>query len=39
MSELEKNIGQLQLYQWALEAQESEGKLFLGIINYVLFLK
>jgi len=35
ISELEKIMGQLQLYQWALEQQEPERQLFLAISQAV----
>ncbi|TRU81184.1 MAG: hypothetical protein EWV76_21695 [Microcystis novacekii Mn_MB_F_20050700_S1] len=35
ISESEKTIGKLQLYQWALDSQEPERQLFLGISQAV----
>jgi hypothetical protein len=35
ISEIEKTMGQLQLYQWSLEEQEPERQLFLAISQAV----
>ncbi|MBE9116403.1 XisH family protein [Lusitaniella coriacea LEGE 07157] len=38
ISELEKTMGQLQLYQWALEEQQPERQLFLAV-SQAIFMK